>query len=522
MSVQSNLPSWRRAFGAFGALAALMLAAAPAEAKKPKAAENTEDNETASDEDLAKRHHIPLSGLAYLVIDAKTGQVLQSRQPKEPFPPASSIKIVSTIAALTLLGAEHRFATELRMTGTVQNGTLTGDLFLKGLGDPVLTHDEFAVMIARLKAEGITRVAGRFVYDSTLYKSVTAIDEKYEEAAAYNPGIAALSINFNVLRLKWERGKDKESLAAKFFSQTDHGDVEVGYLKSGIAPPGAPAAYGLVYRDDPKQPAWLLSPGTKPKGEINLPVKAPAFSAAHVFRKIAERDGMTLPEPVADAMPEAARLVHRSLSKPLPEIVQRVQRFSNNMAAEMLGLAAAHKLTGKPSTIAEAAKIIGDWTKSAIKDADWTGFDLRNSSGLTRDTRISPEQMVAILRNAQGLRLGNQSYADLLKNYNAGRVDDDHEAERNGRGKGQPRERVEVRAKTGTINFASAVAGYLHTKKGRDVIFAIFVSDYKVRETAGRDGGATATTHKEPPPRGWNRRGNEMRRSVVRRWAETL
>jgi D-alanyl-D-alanine carboxypeptidase/D-alanyl-D-alanine-endopeptidase (penicillin-binding protein 4) len=504
-------------------LATLLLAlalAAPAEAKKPKSAENSADDADISDEALSARHRIPLSGLAYLVVDAKTGQVLQSRQPKEPFPPASAIKIVSTVAALTLLGAEHRFATELRASGKAENGTLAGDLILKGLGDPVLTHDEFVVMVARLKAEGITRVAGSFVYDASLYKVASAIDENYEAAAAYNAGVAALSINFNVLRLKWERGKDKESLAARFVSQTDHGEVEVDYLKSGFAPSGAAAAYGLVYRNDAKQPAWLLSPGAKAKGEIPVPVKVPDYSAAHVFRKIAAREGVVLPEPVAGVAPEQTRLIHRASSKPLPEIVQRVQRFSNNMAAEMLGLAAAHKLTGKAPSIAEAAAAIGAWTKAQFKDVDWTGFDLRNSSGLTRETRISPEQMVAILRHAQSLRIGNQAYADLLKTYNAGKVDDDDNGAGSTTRKG-PREKVEVRAKTGTINFASAVAGYLHTKKGRDVVFAIFVSDYKVREAASRD-GTSATTHKEPPPRGWNRRGNEMRRAVVRRWAEAF
>lgn len=187
---------------ALAAALALALAAAPAGAKKPKKAADEPDISDYSDDGLAKRFQLPLSEVGYLVVDAKTGQVLEQRQPKEGFVPASTIKVVSTVAALVVLGHEHRFQTELLTTGAVVNGTLAGDLYLKGGGDPMLTSDEFEAMAQRLKARGITKVGGRFVYDSSAYATVKAIDAEYEESASYNPGIAALSVNFNVLQLK--------------------------------------------------------------------------------------------------------------------------------------------------------------------------------------------------------------------------------------------------------------------------------------------------------------------------------
>src|SRR5262245_39269184 len=192
---------------ALAAAFALAFAPAPADAKKPKKSAEEPEITDLSDEGLSKRFQVPLSEVGYLVVDAKTGQVLESRQPKELFVPASTIKVASAVAALVLLGHEHRFHTELLSTGAVRNGTLAGDLFLKGGGDPMLTSDDFEAMAQQLKAKGITKVNGRFVYDSSAYVTAKAIDADYEESAAYNPGIAALSVNFNVLQLKWQQEK---------------------------------------------------------------------------------------------------------------------------------------------------------------------------------------------------------------------------------------------------------------------------------------------------------------------------
>lgn len=509
----------RRVFAAALLVTAAGAFSLPAEAKK--GARTADESEDHGDEALAKRHQIPLSGVAYLVIDAKTGKVLEQRQAAEPFVPASSIKIASTLAALVVLGADHRFVTEIAATGTVSGGTLAGDLYLKGGGDPMLTTDDMEAMVHALKTQGITRVSGRFVYDSSAYTTIKSIDRDYEDSASYNPGIAALSVNFNVLKLKWQReGKNATTTNLQFFAQTDHHEVEVSYLKGALAQPGTTGPYGLAYREESGKPIWYVLPAKKPKGEITIPVKQPDFSAAHVFKKIADKAGVALTDPVAGTAPASARVLHRHSSKPLPEIVQRVQRFSNNMAAEMLGLAAARKLTGKTLSIGEAAAALAGWWKQKLPSVNWAGYDVRNSSGLTKETKITPEQMVALLRYAQTLRFGSQSYADLLRPFFVGKVDGDEDADAgSGRKNGKGRDQVEVKAKTGTVNYSRAVAGYMKTRQGHEVIFAVFVSDYKVREVAGKSGEPAA---KLVPHRRWNSISRELQRSLVRRWAEKL
>jgi serine-type D-Ala-D-Ala carboxypeptidase/endopeptidase (penicillin-binding protein 4) len=500
---------------------ALALAASPADARKPKKGAEEPAVTDYSDEGLSKRFQLPLTEVGYLVVDAKTGQVLEQRQPKEPFVPASTIKVASTVAALVVLGPDHRFTTELLTTGAVSNGTLTGELFLRGGGDPMLTSDEFEAMAQQLKAKGITKVNGRFVYDSSAYTTVKAIDAEYEESASYNPGIAALSVNFNVLQLKWEREK-KGALRFRFAAQTDNHELDIDYLKAEQAAPGSTGPYGLTYRDDPKSPGWLVAPSKRAKGEIRVPVKQPDFNAAYVFRKAAEKHGIALPEPVAGTAPEAANLVYRQTSKALPDLVHRTNRFSNNMAAEMLALAAARKLSGKSLDMAGAGQVLMGWYKEKVTGVDWSGLNLKNGSGLSKDNRVSPEQMVGILRFAAKLSFGNQDYADLLRRYNVGKVESEEEY---GNDEGGPnREKhgkrgvVSIMAKTGTVNYSRGVIGYLHTGKGRDVVFAVFISDFKQREVMQKLG----QTWKEPPVRWWMSRSREFQRSLVKRWAEKL
>ena len=124
------------------------------------------------------------------------------------------------------------------------------------------------------------------------------------------------------------------------------------------------------------------------------------------------------------------------------------------------------------------------------------------------------------LRFAAKLSFGNQDYADLLRRYNVGKVEADEEYgnDDGNREKHGKRGVVSIMAKTGTVNYSRGVVGYLHTGKGRDVVFAVFISDFKQREVMQKQG----QTWKEPPVRWWMSRSREFQRSLVKRWAEKL
>ncbi len=480
-------------------LAFLAFAATPAPAADKENADDLTDSK------LLKRFQLPATALSYLAIDADSGKVLEQFHAGTGYIPASSIKIATTVAALEILGAEHRFDTRMTMTGRIEGGVLTGDLYLVGRGDPVLTTEEFKAFVDRLKALGIRRVAGKFIFDDSYFLTSRSVEKKHDQTVAYNPGIGPLSLNFNRLRLIWEKDRKTGDLDARIYAKTDKTRVEIDYLKTGVAPDRRDARHGLVYEERGDGARWLLIRRVRRKGEIWLPVKRPGLMTANVFRKYAAEAGIALPEPTRGGSPPGAKVLYTQKSAELFRIAAKVNWFSNNMAAEMLGLGAARELTRLPLGIRDSTLVLTNWWRTKLPAVDWNGLDIHNHSGLSTATRISPRQLVAILRYADTRRYAALGYERLLKPFYLG-----------GRRGALPRH-VAARAKTGTINYSRAVAGYLTTAKKTRLIFAVFVSDYAVRD-AMRGAGKRYRI----PRRGWwMSRSRGLMRAVIRRWALT-
>ena len=106
--------------------------------------------------------------VGYHVIDADSGAVLTSRHADAAFPPASTAKLATMIAALGILGPEYRFRTKLLARGTLKDGMFNGDIVLQGDGDPLFSANDLRALAVRLADIGIKKVEGHFFYHSTL------------------------------------------------------------------------------------------------------------------------------------------------------------------------------------------------------------------------------------------------------------------------------------------------------------------------------------------------------------------
>ena len=101
------------------------------------------------------------------IVDLTTGQVLYAYNSQHRMRPASSEKMVTAIAALDRLGPNYQFTTQLLTTATVSGGTLQGDLYIKGVLDPLLSTADVRALAAQLKAAGIRKIAGRLIADAS-------------------------------------------------------------------------------------------------------------------------------------------------------------------------------------------------------------------------------------------------------------------------------------------------------------------------------------------------------------------
>lgn len=408
--------------------------------------------------------------IGYLLIDADTGAELAARAPDTPVPPASTAKIATAVAALGALGPNYRFQTDLWARGTLTDGVLKGDLILVGNGDPLLSMGDVRALAQQLRDFGVTRVDGRFLYHSQL-PTFPVVEAEQPDSAPYNQGIGGLNVAYN--RASWG---------------------------------GAPEPQRLT----PTEAVELVTlPKRAPPHAIDVPVRDPALLVARMVRKFATTEGTELPEPVLGDVPPGALPLARMLSQPMIEIVRAGMEYSNNMVAEAVGLATAVHLGAAPRTLHESATATGLWLERAVPDLARFAPNLRNHSGLSTESRVTPRQMTQILRYALGVRFDGWRFDTLL-------------APGGGREGYRGRFRAEETAfllwgKTGTMKYIKGLCGYLDAGSGRRLIAAIYINDPARRgeyDAAGRpEGGPLANT-----ANAWRDAAETLEEVLIRKW----
>ena len=426
--------------------------------------------------------------VSFVVTDATTGQVLEARNPLAGQPPASVTKTITTLFALERLGAGKRFKTQLIATGPIKNGVLTGDLVLKGGGNPTLSTDDIFEMAARLKAAGVTSVKGKLrVYGGM--RVIDRIDADQPEYVGYNPAVASLNLNFNRVYLEWKRSGS--GYAVTMDARSNRIRPGVGFARTTVAARLLPV---FKYSGQGGRDNWSVA--SKALGKAGgrwLPVRRPEIYAGDVLQTLARSHGIELPFPVKATTAPRGQVLVEHASPELRLIARGMLKFSTNLTAEVLGLQASGAASLKAS-----ARRMTEWlrAKHAIKKAKFV-----DHSGLGDGSQISAQEMVKALVGA-GV---NGELRSILK---AIPVRDENN-------KVVEKSPTKIAAKTGTLNFVSALAGYIRTPDGRDLAFAIFMSDVPRRN-------ALKKSEREAPrgSRSWNGRAKKLQSQLINRWVE--
>jgi len=468
-------------------LAATAFAAAPGHA--PPSAPPPAPRGAAVAQDGASRAAASgLSGaVGFIVVDLATGETLEALNPDLGFAPASVAKIATTLYALTTLGPQRRFETEAVALGPIEAGRLRGDLGLRGGGDPELDSAGLAALARDAAAQA--RVVDGAVR-ALPGAAIPFIDADQPPEAAYNPAVGALNLNYNRVRLAWERKGARleyalEAHAARY-------SPAVTSVTLNLAPDdcGCP----VFERADGPGEAWRVREGAlRGRGSVWLPVQAPGPYAAEVFRVVATDAGMRIGGAPKGGGGEGA-VIARHLSRPVIAMAADMLRYSTNLTAEALGRAASAARGAAVGDLAASAAAMNRWIADFAGFPAGDGFALRNHSGLSADSRVTPRRMAQVLAAA-----GDGGLSDLLRDHP---IDD--------AGARAPKG-ASVRAKTGTLDFARGLAGYAVTPSGRRLAFAYFANDLDRRAAApgpGRPAGA----------RGWRNRAVRLERALLRGW----
>ncbi|OHD64759.1 MAG: D-alanyl-D-alanine carboxypeptidase/D-alanyl-D-alanine-endopeptidase [Spirochaetes bacterium RBG_13_51_14] len=420
--------------------------------------------------DLIK--NMPPDNIGFILYDLERKSVVKIHNRSRAFIPASTTKVFTTVAAMNVLGPDYRFGTRISYRGSISGGTLKGDLYLKGTGDPLLTVADLMDMSDAMKKKGIASVSGRFYYDESDLASTVSIDGDMEPDVSFNPGVSALSLDYNSISAEWKRDRERGAMDI-FLTPSlpiNHAGLSAEKLRENIT---------FAYQNRSGTESWFLSPDKDTDGIERLPVKKPALYTAYMFSTICGMRGIRLPRPEPGTEPGCARTIAYHESSELTDIADLTLTFSINLAAELMMLTTAKKITGEKMNLADSAKTISAYFSDRLESVSWRYFRIINGSGLTAKNRITPEQMVAVLAYADAQNYSGRKYRSCLPASGwewslMNRLND-------------PETAFHVWAKTGSINYALALAGYLYTKSSRSMAFAIFVNDIAKRERYDAD-----------------------------------
>ena len=474
-------------------LAGSALAAMPACANAPERSLRPELRRAPPVEGIVSRAGLG-GDVAFAVMDIRSGNLLEGQGANQPMPPASVAKAITALYALDALGASYQFRTRLVATGPVVDGVLRGDLVLAGGGDPVLETDHLAAMAAELARGGVRQVTGRFLVWGGALPFTPEITDDQSPQAGYNPSVSGLNLNFNRVHFEWRRAGTDYTVTMDGRSNRHRPAVSMAQMQ--VAARSAPL---YTYRRTASRDEWSVARSALGNsGSRWLPVRHPELYAGEVFRVLAAGQGITLGAPeVTRTSPQGQDLVtHRSPA--LQAMLRDLLRFSTNISAEAVGMTATAARVGRPGSLAASGAAMSDWARGRY---GMTSARLVDHSGLGAASRVGMADLAQMFRQAGA----DGTLRAILREHPF----------RDGNGRVIADPGLDVRAKTGTLYFVSALGGYLSAPGGRDMAFAICSADLPRR---ARVAGAGAD--RPDGTAAWSRNARQMQQDLLRRWAQ--
>lgn len=348
-----------------------------------------------------KAAQIPTDAVAVVVQPLDSGSPLISHNAARPMNPASVMKLVTTYAALDLLGPAWTWTTTALVDAPPVDGVVNGNLYLKGSGDPRFAIEHLWALLRQLRVRGVRHIAGDVVLDRTAF-DVPAIDPGAfddKPMRPYNVGPDGLLINFRAIRFTLVSADGQPRV---FMETPSDGLVVENRLKSVDGPCSSSWKDLIDARLIPDGSgnrlqlagSYAVQCGEKPLNLSPLPADAQAGGLIRaLWRELGGSIGGTVH---GGSTPVGSTALARHESAPLADAVRDINKFSNNVMARQVFLTIGN--TNAPANTERARQRVIDWL--ALRGLRFPELVLDNGSGLSRVERISAGSLNRLLLDA--------------------------------------------------------------------------------------------------------------------------
>lgn len=290
------------------------------------------------------------------------GKILYSQNQDSAYTPASIFKLFTSLAAIDTLGINHRFKTLFYYDRT------TGNLYIKGLGDPLLISETINEMsqqiIHEIKAQAKSLAIDEIILDNTYFDARIRIPGTGDSLNPYDATTGALCANFNTVSFKW--------------------DQRIGqFLSPEPQTPLLPEFLGTIQATGQKQGRILLDP------------KQRNLYPGLLIKYFLEKKGIRVLGAVRSGTFEGTKEQTKTFESPftLEQIIQKLLQYSNNFMANQLMLAMGAQKSDAPATLEKGVNALELFAQKKLG----TKLIISEGSGLSRENQISPNQMLQIL-----------------------------------------------------------------------------------------------------------------------------
>ncbi len=426
-------------------------------------------------------YSLPAASYSLLVQEIGADAPLLAINAAAPMNPASSIKTLTTLAALEVLGPAYTWHTEIHALGTITDGTLDGDLLIKGGGDPFLVEDYFRNMLKTLQRRGVTRISGDLVIDASLFDPSVSTEPMIDNDTnrSYNVLPHPLMVNFQTVNFFFYPHANGSDVVIKADPELPNLNITNQLRLENAACAGFQR--GVSFREDPADANGVVFAGNYPSRCVEFVLQRAVLDAPNyaygLFRKLWQELGG---EFAGELRMGTTPVDHEALvvweSEPLSDVIKSINKYSNNMMTRQLLLTMAAEKSGAPATVENGVLAVQEYlTGLGIYHA---ALVLGNGSGLARDTRITANLFSAFLQRGYSINTMPEFLASLPLSGEDGTM---RTRLRNGDTRGS------MHVKTGSIDDVASVAGYVHARSGRQFVVVSMLNNPEADAGPGRE-----------------------------------